>query len=60
MNFDGVNDSCSKGKDIIFTFVGFRVFGKVDMILKSYIPGGQVLIPQENRYSVNRVLQVNN
>ena len=33
VNFDGVNDPCSKGRDIIFAFVGFRVFGKVNVVL---------------------------
>lgn len=30
LNFDGVTDACSSGKDIIFQFKGFRVFGKVN------------------------------
>lgn len=39
LNFDGVTDPCSSGKDIIFQFKGFRVFGKVYFSLTVWMKG---------------------
>lgn len=32
LNFDGINDPCSKGNDINFIFKGFSVHGKVYLV----------------------------